>query len=612
MEKRAADLQSDRFSGFFDNEMWQCLTPRAQRLMARVLCIHRLSCVAEQVYSCDGPHNIFDRILQALGVSYEISADDFAKIPAEGPAVVVANHPFGGIEGVILSSLLASRSASFKVMVNHLLSLLNVPEFRERFIYVDPFGGSRAAKTNIRPVRDSIRWVQAGGILGIFPAGEVSHLHLSRREVTDPAWHEGAARIISKANAPVLPIFFSGCNSITFQLLGMFHPRFRTVMLPREMLNKKHKKIQVRVGRKVPFEQLRRFSDDKDLLAYLRVRTYMLGNRGDKGCKSVQETTRGQKKRHEPLVAPQPAHELAREVSALPSEQQLVTSGPFSVFIAHAWQVPSVLREIGRLRENTFRLVGEGTGKAIDLDRFDQHYLHLFLWNREAGEIAGGYRLGPTDSIVRRNNWADLYTSTLFHYQPEFFARIGPAIELGRSFVCPQYQKTFQPLLLLWKGIGQFIAAQPHYRMLFGPVSISQNYDSLSRQLIVDFSRKTSQRSELSPFVRGTNMSLKSQRQNRNLQVASRMVQNMQELSNFIADIEPDAKGIPILLKHYLKLGGEFLAFSLDPNFSGVMDVLILVDLARANPGSLERYMGKEKAAQFLRHQQGHALAGCA
>jgi len=290
MEKRAVSLQSNRFSGILQDERWQRLTPRAQRLMARVLCIHRLSCIAQQVYSCGGRQNIFDRILQALGVSYEICADDYAKMPSEGPAVVVANHPFGGIEGVILSSLLASRSVSFKVMVNHLLSLLNVPEFTEHFIYVDPFGGNHATKTNLKPVRDSIRWIQAGGILGVFPAGEVSHLHLTQREITDPAWHEGVARIISKTEAPVLPIFFTGCNSITFQLLGMLHPRFRTVMLPREMLNKKHKKIQVRVGRKIPFEQLQRFSDDKSLMAYLRVKTYMLG--GPRGQRA-QEHPRG-------------------------------------------------------------------------------------------------------------------------------------------------------------------------------------------------------------------------------------------------------------------------------------------------------------------------------
>lgn len=612
MEKRAVDLPSNRFNGLFQNDMWQRLTPRAQRLMARVLCIHRLSRIAHQVTSCGGQQNIFDRVLQALGVSYDISADDHAKILARGPAVVVANHPFGGIEGVILSSLLASNSADFKVMVNHLLSLLNVPEFTERFIYVDPFGGASATRTNIKPVRDSIRWIQAGGILGVFPAGEVSHLHLTQRAITDPTWQQGVARIISKAEAPVVPIFFSGCNSITFQLLGRLHPRFRTVMLPREMLNKKRRKIQVRVGRKIPFEKLHRFADDKGLMAYLRLKTYMLQNRGGKAARHTLKTAPKLSRSRQPLVDPQPSNLLAKEVSSLSAEQQLVTSGPFSVFLAQSWQVPSVLQEIGRLRERTFRLVGEGTGKAIDLDRFDEYYLHLFLWNWQTGEIAGGYRLGPTDSIIHRHGTEGLYTSTLFQYQPEFFARIGPAIELGRSFVCPNYQKTFQPLMLLWKGIGQFIASQPNYRMLFGPVSISQDYDSVSRQLIVDFSGKASQRSELSIFVRGNNTSPGPYRKNRDLQVASRMVQDMHELSEFISDIEPDAKGVPILLKHYLKLGGEFLACSTDHNFSGVMDVLILVDILRANTSALERYMGREKAAQFLSHHQGRSLADCA
>lgn len=166
--------------------------------------------------------------------------------------------------------------------------------------------------------------------------------------------------------------------------------------------------------------------------------------------------------------------------------------------------------------------------------------------------------------------------------------------------------------MLLWKGIGQFIAARPNYRMLFGPVSISQDYNSVSRQLIVDFSGKASQRSELSIFVMGNNTSPGPYRKNRDLQVASRMVQDMHELSEFISDIEPDAKGVPILLKHYLKLGGEFLACSTDHNFSGVMDVLILVDLPRANPRALVRYMGRDKAARFLSHHHGRSLADCA
>src|SRR5262249_3158314 len=127
------------------------------------------------------------------------------------------------------------------------------------------------------------------------------------------------------------------------------------------------------------------------------------------------------------------------------------------------------------------------TGKPRDLDRFDQWYRHLFVWNSERNEMVGAYRIGLADSILSQRGARGLYTSTLFKFDPEFLKGLGPALELGRSFIAPAYQKEYQPLLLLWKGICHFIVRNPSYRTLFGPVSISNDYRAISRALIVEF-----------------------------------------------------------------------------------------------------------------------------
>ncbi len=203
-----------------------------------------------------------------------------------------------------------------------------------------------------------------------------------------------------------------------------------------------------------------------------------------------------------PLAAPQSPEACRREIERLPAEQRLAQSGAQSVWQATAGQIPHVLREIGRLRELSFRAANEGTGKSMDLDRFDDHYLHLFIWNAEAAEIVGAYRIGATDRILERHGRQGLYSSTLFDSCMAFFRRLGPALELGRSFVRPEYQRSYSPLLLLWKGIGSYIAREPRYRTLFGPVSISRDYSDLSRSLIATTLLAHSQAKDLALMVK--------------------------------------------------------------------------------------------------------------
>jgi putative hemolysin len=536
-----------------------------------------------------GTRWIADHPLALLNVQPRVSERDLALIPKQGPVVAVANHPFGLIEGAILASILLSIRPDVKIMANHLLAAM--PQASQLCIFVDPFGGESAARSNHKGLKDAIAWLKQSGLLAVFPAGEVSHLNLKERSITDPEWNHNVARLIRITGATVLPVYFLGANSALFQLLGCLHPRMRTALLPHEFFNKHDRTIEVRIGSPIAPAKIRAYQDDQALIRYLRHRTYLLQNR--EAPRQIQPAV------SEPPAASVPAELLAGEVAKLAPVRTLVETDDFLVLLAKAREIPNVLHEIGRLREVTFREVGEGTGKPIDLDRFDEHYWHLFVWSRRANEVAGAYRLGPSDEILARFGPKGFYTSQLFQWKRSFLDRISPALELGRSFVRPEYQKTYAPLLLLWKGIGEYLTRNPQYKLLFGPVSISNGYTAASRNLMVKFLRAYRQSPELTPLVQARNP-FRQRSSKMTDEFAGATVWDVEELSAQIADMEMDRKGVPVLLKQYLKLGGELVAFHVDRRFADALDGLIVVDLRKTDARVLERYMGKKGAAQYL------------
>jgi putative hemolysin len=346
-----------------------------EAILKRILLIERFSKLLPEALTPKGDRHVADRMLSALNITYEISGNDYARIPKDGALIVVANHPFGATEGLILSSILSSIRADARILANYLLSSLNITEFKDMFFYVDPFGRKNSIRANIKPMREAVHWVESGGVLGVFPSGEVSHLWLLKREISDPKWSNSIARIIRKTKAPVLPFFFEGANSKLFQLLGLMHPLLRTLMLPREMLNKRNKAVNVRVGKLVTFDKLSRFQEDDRMMEYLRLRTYMLGKRGEDSAKKrrgIIRRTPAPNNPGQPIAPPQPPNLLIEEVRNIPAEQVLVETVKYTVFHAGAESIPNLLQEVGRLREITFRDAGEGVGKSFDIDRFDE------------------------------------------------------------------------------------------------------------------------------------------------------------------------------------------------------------------------------------------------
>jgi len=590
----APDLPS--VSGLLDEPLRTMLKP-VDPAIRKLLSFDKLRQVFDAA-RCGGEGGVMRRLLDLLGIDVHLDPAALRQIPAEGPVVAVANHPFGLLEGAILAEVLPGVRPDIRILANSLLA--SVPELRDKCIFIDPFGHKRITAANASALRECLSWLRRGGMLVAFPAGEVAHVDWRRGVYAEPPWNPAIARMAQIAGATAVPIFFKGANSVLFQLAGAVHARLRTASLPRELLNKRGRSVEVRIGRPIASDLLRSFPDAHAATEYLRCRAYVLDSESPSGGGPVPLSSPrvAAVRKAEPIVAATPRDTLAAEVGRLPASRILCEAGGLTAVLGTARELPNVLREIGRLREIAFRQVGEGAGREIDLDAFDRHYLHLFLWNAAAKEIAGAYRLGPTPDILPRHGIRGLYTSALFRYRKDFFSRLGPAIELGRSFVRVEYQKQYAPLLLLWKGIGRYVASRPECATLFGAVSISNDYHPISRRLMVQF-LEGRRREDLVGMVEPRRAYHPPARLFRLTDAIPRVPDGMDGLSAVIADLEGDGKGVPILIKQYLKSGGKLLGCNVDRAFSNALDALILVDLRELSPALLERYMGKSGAGAF-------------
>ena len=561
--------------------------------LSRLLGVDQL----ERIYrSTTEDRPIPEQLLNNLAVTYRVSDLDLQQIPRVGATVIVANHPFGILEGAVLATVLQQVRPDVRFLANQVLD--RVPEIQDLIVPVNVLSGR--AENNAPGLRRAVEYLQNGGCLVVFPAGEVSHFQPREGMVADSRWHTVVARLVetlSRRSVAVatVPAYIRGSNSLLFQVLGTLHPRVRTALLARELLNKRDRLVELRIGSPITHKKLLEIPTPKERTEYLRWRTYLLAGRsGFKPKTSLPLLSPGKPRKSETIHAATDPEILSSEVASLPRECRLFQSGDLEVYAAQASAIPGILEEIGRLREVTFRAVGEGTGKATDLDRFDSSYLHLFVWNAAKQEIVGAYRLAGTDVT------SDLYTATLFKYNGDFLRKLGPALELGRSFVRAEYQRGFAPLLALWRGIGAYVARNPRYKTLFGPVSISNQYQAVSRELMVAFLERHASLREWIGLIASRNP---FRIRYRDSLPVERL--DLEDLADCVADLEPSRTGVPVLLRQYLKLGGKLLGFNVDPEFSNALDGLIVVDLTNTEPRLLDRYLGKAEAREFLKQQKG-------
>jgi len=529
--------------------------------------------------------------LEILGIDYQVIKGSLNSIPESGATVIVANHPLGCVEGVILAELLLTKRSDVQILANQYLK--TVPELDSLFIGVDVFEGEKARSANLQALRQAHKHLEQGGLLLIFPAGEVSQLvDNKQRRLEDKEWSQSVSRLIKKHKAKTVPVYIDGHNSNRFYMAGKIHPLLRTLMLGRELLNKKQTCIDISISETIQYKELQHLCDQQ-LVNYLRLNTYLLNSKSS----AVRNITSSDSA-VQPIAERLPLDDLLEDIAKLPESDYLLNHNEFDVYCTSSERIPSLMHEIGRLREKNFRQVGEGTGLALDVDEFDRDYLHLFIWDRERNEMVGAYRLGLVDKIMQSQGIAGLYSSTLFNYDPRFLENMGNAIELGRSVIDEFYQKSMAPLLLLWKGIGSFIHRNPQYTHLFGPVSISNDYSEQARRLLADTMTLHFYDNEQANLVAASNPLPITQAQwNASLLTS---LADLQLLSRVIARID-EGKGVPVLLRQYLGLNGKLVSFNVDPAFNDALDGLIVVDLHNVPIKTLGRYMGVNEAQEYLK-----------
>jgi putative hemolysin len=548
--------------------------PGLASLLMELMKINEVNGVFKKAEHLQGEAFI-DKILQIIGVTIDFDESELRNFPKKGAFIAIANHPYGGIEGLILLKIMCLVRPDSKLMANFLLK--KIPNLSDYLIAVNPFENIENT-SSISGIKNTIMQLRSGVPIGIFPAGEVSTYKTKIQRITDRPWHPVVGKLIERADVPVVPIYFHGNNGLLFNLLGLIHPSLRTAKLPSELFNKQGHKIRLRIGKPIkPFE-LPFYHNTNKLLDYLRAKTYALGA-GLENEKKIFNPRNIFKIRKQPKL-------IVEEISVLDLDQEITdiaihrvcSERNYDVYICPAAAIPNILKEIGRLREITFREIGEGTNKQTDLDEYDIYYYHLFIWDKESRMIVGAYRIGKGDEIFYSMGKRGFYLNELFKIKKQFFPILMKSLELGRSWIRKEYQQRPLPLFLLWKGILQFISKNPEYRYLIGPVSISNSFSKLSKSLIIEFIRKNNFDHELAQFVKPRkNFKVNFSKIDKDL--LTEAGETLKDLDSLISDIETSNMRIPVLLRQYLALNAKIISFNIDPKFSDCLDGFLILDI---------------------------------
>jgi len=411
--------------------------------------------------------------------------------------------------------------------------------------------------------------------MGFFPAGEVSSYKLKHLAITDREWQHSILKFIKKARVPIVPVYFAGHNSIQFNVLGFIDPVLRTAKLPSELFNKGGREIQVRIGVPVMVEEQDEFKDITDYGRFLRMKTYALGLTGKPEkfkYKLLNHST-------EPIIDPIPDDLVRKEIEQLKTEHLLFRIKENFVFCVPSAKIPNILKELGRRREKTYREVGEGTNKSLDVDQYDPYFEQLFIWDENEKQLVGGYRVGKGNQILTNFGMKGFYITSLFKISRKFAPILNVSLELGRSFIIKEYQKKPLSLFLLWKGILYLLLKNPNYRYLLGPVSISNEFKSYSKTLCVEFLKANYFNSEFAGYIKARNpCKLRLLRIFEKDLFLKYTEKDVGRLDSFIHDFDPQYR-TPVLLRKYLSVNAEILGFNIDPLFNNCLDALMMLDL---------------------------------
>ncbi|WP_418264577.1 GNAT family N-acyltransferase [Flavobacterium faecale] len=514
-------------------------------------------------------------VLDDLKIKFEIPEEDLKRIPKDGPYITISNHPLGGIDGVLLLKLMLEREPNFKIIANFLLH--RIEPLKQYIMPVNPFENHKDAKSSVVGIKETLRHLSDGKPLGMFPAGEVSSYRDGQLMVDKP-WEEGAIKVIRKAQVPVVPIYFHAKNSRLFYLLSAISGTLRTAKLPSEVFSQKKRVIKVRIGKPISVNEQNEYKTIEAYSEFLRKKTYMLANPFEKESKLISTPNLKLPRSPKEIVTPANTDNIVSEVSALrETDCRLLQSKNYEVFFAGADKIPNVLHEIGRLREITFREVGEGTNESIDLDKFDQYYHHLFLWDEEAKKIAGAYRMGLGSEIYKNHGIEGFYLNDLFRFEPELHDMMSKSIEMGRAFIIKEYQQKPMPLFLLWKGIIHTTLRFPEHKFLMGGVSISNQFSDFSKSLMIQFMKSNYYDPYIAQYIhpkKAYKVKLKDADKDF---IFNETEADLNKFDKIIDELEPGVLRLPVLIKKYIKQNARVVAFNVDPLFNNAVDGLMYI-----------------------------------
>jgi putative hemolysin len=544
--------------------------------------------------------DFLDSILEEFKIKFEIPEEDLKRLPKDGAYITVSNHPLGGIDGILLLKLMLEQRDDFKIIANFLLH--RIEPMKPYIMPVNPFEDRKDVKSSVTGFKNAILHLRNGNLLGIFPAGEVS-TYRDGKLVVDRPWEEAAMKLIKKAEVPVVPIYFHAKNSKLFYKLSKISDTFRTAKLPSEVLTQKRRVIKVRIGKPISVVDQKEHTTLEGFSEFLRRKTYMLSNSFEDKPKILENISSTLKTPKIPkrIVTPIAASVMEKEVESLQKgDFRLLQSKNYEVYLAPADKIPNIIREIGRLREITFREVGEGTNEAIDLDAFDTYYHHMFLWDNENKLLAGAYRMGLGSKIFERYGIDGFYLQDLFRFEPELYKMMSQSIEMGRAFIIKEYQQKPMPLFLLWKGIVHTTLRFPEHKFLIGGVSISNQFSNFSKSLMIEFMKSHYYDPYIAQYVHPKKeFKVKLKDADKDF-VFDETEADLNKFDKFIDEIEPGALRLPVLLKKYIKQNARLVAFNVDPLFNNAVDGLMYIKIADL-PESTVRPVMEEFQAELER-----------
>lgn len=519
-------------------------------------------------------------LLGEFKIKFEIPEEDFKRLPKEGAYITVSNHPLGGIDGILLLKLLLQNRSDFKIMANFLLH--RIEPLKPYILPVNPFEDRKDVKSSVIGFKNALKHLNEGHPLGIFPAGEVS-TYKDGKLLVDRPWEEAAIKLIKKSEVPVVPIYFHAKNSKLFYKLSKISDTFRTAKLPSELLTQKRRTIRVRIGKPISVQEQLEHDSVATLSEFLRKKTYMLSNSFDPKEKFLDNLSSTLKipKTPKNIVTPIASDLIQTEVNTLRDQnKRLLESKNYEVFLAYADDIPNALKEIGRLREITFRAIGEGTNESIDLDKFDSYYHHMFLWDNEAKVIAGAYRMGLGSQIYKAYGIDGFYLQDLFRFEPELHKMMSESIEMGRAFIVKAYQQKPMPLFLLWKGIVHTTLRYPEHNYLIGGVSISNKFTNFSKSLMIEFMKSHFYDPYVAQYVSPKKeFKVKLKDADKDF-VFDASKADLNKFDKIIDEVEPGNLRLPVLIKKYIKQNARVIAFNVDPLFNNAIDGLMYIRIS--------------------------------